>query len=295
MPSVGMGRALEVHSRGGWSGSAHELAGGEGEAGAEGGVPVFPVVDAVADTQLAGDALTAHLGVELEALFEEEVVVAHVDEPADGAELLLLLFGGGAHELDGGVVVDGTLGVGGEVGRVEVGGVVRQPGAHGIAGGEHVGMALGIDGAAAATHREAADGAVPFVADGAVALLDGGQELLIEELLVGPALHVEVAVPGGACLRTTGIGHDDEHGAGLAGADELFDDDLQLPLLRPGGIGVGEAVQEVEHGVLRVGRGIVALREIDVEAYLSAEVLAVDAVGHNLRPRRRHGKGQGDT
>lgn len=274
---------------------AHEFAGGEGEAGAEGDVPVFPVVDAVADTQLAGDALTAQLAVVLEGLLEKEVIVAYVDEPADRLHVGFLLLGGMTHELYGRVVVDGALYIGGLVVGVELRGIVGKPGAHGVARGEHIGMTLCIDGAAATSHGEAADGTVLLVTDDVVALLDGRQELLIEEVLVGPAVHVEVAVPGGAGLRTAGIGHDDDEGTYLSGTDELVHHDLKLSLLGPGGIGVGEAMEEVEDGILGIGRGIVTLRQIDIEKDFGAEHLTVDAVFDNLRPRCRYTEHQGQN
>lgn len=49
-------------------------------------MPVFPVVDAVADAEFAAEAAGAHLLEEGDGKVHEAVVVAAVDEPFHGAE-----------------------------------------------------------------------------------------------------------------------------------------------------------------------------------------------------------------
>ena len=71
-----------------------EVARSEGKASAESVMPVFPIVDAVADAQFTGDELTAHFFVEVEALREQEIVVAYVEEPTYGAQRVLHVVGG---------------------------------------------------------------------------------------------------------------------------------------------------------------------------------------------------------
>jgi hypothetical protein len=77
-------------------------------------------------------------------------------------------------------------------------------------------MALAIHRAAASSHGQAHDGPVALISDDPVLFLDGGQKLPEKEILVAPAGHVEVAVPDVAGIGTAGVGHDDDHFAGLA-------------------------------------------------------------------------------
>ena len=97
------------------------------------------------------------------------------------------------------------------------------------------------------------DGTVLTVAHNTVLAFDKGDELGVEEFLVGPAIHVEVAVPdvlrvGAACVR-----HDDNHGADFTRAHQFVGNLVDAALLHPCGVSVGEAVQQVEHGVLGIG------------------------------------------
>lgn len=51
-------------------------------------MPVFPVVHAVTDAEFVLDVAVAHELVNADALVEEEVIVAAIEEPSYGAELL---------------------------------------------------------------------------------------------------------------------------------------------------------------------------------------------------------------
>ena len=142
-------------------------------------------------------------------------------------------------------------------------------------------MALAEDGAAAASHREAHDGALALGTSGAIFLLGLWHEFLEEEVLVGPARHVEVAVP---CLISPGsarIGHDDDHGTGLAGLDELVGDGLHLTFVAPSRVVVGEAVEQVDDGIVLRGILVESAGQIDVKLDPLAEHVAMEAVGQD--------------
>jgi len=116
---------------------SEEVPRGEGEGHADGLVPVFPVVLAVADAELALDVFLAHELVELDAEVEEEVVVAAVDEPLHRAQLRDGGLVGLAHVVDGREVAHRLLD---EVDLVVLArlallaAVVVEPGAHGVDG-----------------------------------------------------------------------------------------------------------------------------------------------------------------
>ena len=171
-------------------------------------MPVFPAVPAVADAELAAEAAGAHLLEEGDGQVHQAVVVAAVEEPLHGAELLQRSIIGIVDEIEGGVLADGL------VHQVELvllhilaHGAV-QPGAHRVAAGKQVRMALGVDGAAATAHRQAHHGAVRLVAEDLVAGLDRGNQFFEEEILVGMAGHVEVAVPVVVDVGVAGVGHE---------------------------------------------------------------------------------------
>ena len=63
-----------------------EISGGERKGGPKGRVPIFPIVDAVPDSELILDPLLHHLHVEFEGKLHEIVVIAAVEEPLDAAQ-----------------------------------------------------------------------------------------------------------------------------------------------------------------------------------------------------------------
>lgn len=259
-----------------------EVAGGEGETGAESGVPVFPCVATITHTEFAGDELTAHFSVESDVLVKEEIIVAYVNKPTECAQLRLYLVGGLLDKFDGIVVMHGIHRVRSLVVGVDGGSVGGQPSAHGVARGEHVGVTLSIDGAAAATHGQSAHGAVLLVAYDMITLFDGGDKLSIEECLKGPVLHVEIAVYGAARVGATSIGHDDDHRNNLASAEQFVGDDVHLPFLDPGLIIIGESMQQVKNGILDIVGGIVAIGQPHVKLYSRIQYVRLNAVSDNF-------------
>lgn len=63
------------------------MAGSKGEGRAYGGVPVFPVVNAIADAEFILHTSLAHGLMQTYVEIEEKIVVAAVDKPFHGAEL----------------------------------------------------------------------------------------------------------------------------------------------------------------------------------------------------------------
>ena len=256
-----------------------EIPRSEGEGEAESGVPVLPAVPAVADAELAADAAGAHLLEEGDGQVHEAVVVAAVEEPLHGAELLEGGVIGLVDEREGGMLVDGLAHqvelVLGHV-RVRLG--VVQPAAHRIAAGEQVRVALGIDGAAAAAHGQAHHGAVRLVAVDLVAEFDRGDELLEEEILVGMAGHVEIAVPVVVDVGVAGVGHDDDHRHDFAAGGEFVHHIFHMTRGRPVLVGAVQAVKEVDDRVLPVRRGVVAGGQVYVDVDGTAQKGAFDGV-----------------
>ena len=125
---------------------------------------------------------------------QQEIVVAAVDEPGHGAEAFQRLLMGLVDEIQGGMLPDGAAHIIQAVFPLPFGSdfvsPVVQPGVHGVAAGEQVGMALGVNHAAAATHRKAHHGAVLFIGDYPILSLDRGKELLEKEILITPGQSI---------------------------------------------------------------------------------------------------------
>ena len=150
-------------------------------------MPVFPIVNTVADAQFVVDTGSPHQLVHLHTLVEEEVIVAAVEEPLDGTHLLLRGIVGLFYETQRAMLLHGLADIVEFVlllARPHVVALVVEPGTHRIARREHLRMALTVSRTAASAHREAHHSAVLLVAHSTVLLFDGRQELLEEEVLV---------------------------------------------------------------------------------------------------------------
>jgi len=260
-----------------------EIPRGERQREAEGLVPVFPAVPAVADAEFGADVLVAHFLVEGQGQVQEVVVIAAVEEPLHGTEFLQRGVIGLVDEGEGRVVVDGF----GDDVELVLGVVparlgVVQPGAHRVAAGEHVRVALGIDGAAAAAHGQAHHGAVLLVGLDPVAGLERGHELLEEEVLVGTSGHVEIAVPIVVDVGVACVGHDDHRRHDFTAGDEFIDHILHVARRRPVHIGAVQAMEQVDDRIQPVTRGVVAGGIVHIDIDSLAEELAVHGIGTDL-------------
>ena len=237
-------------------------------------------MDAIADAEFGAEAAGAHLLEEGDGEVHETVVVTAVEEPFHGTELIDRRVIGIVDESEGGVVVDGlgdevelVLGVlSARLGAVE-------PGAHRVAAGEEVRVALCIDGAAATAHGQAHHGAVLLVGLDPVAGLERGHELLEEEVLVGAAGHVEIPVPFVVDVGVAGVGHDDDHRHDLTAVDELVDHILHVPRRRPIDIGPIQPVEQIHDRIQSLSVSIVPGREVHIDIDRLTEKLAVHGIG----------------
>ena len=136
-----------------------------------------------------------------------------------------------------------------------------------------------------------------LIANHAVLALNIGEELLVEEILVSPSGHVEVAIPYASIDVTAGIGADDNHITSLARSDQLVEH-LACPLVaEPPLVGTHHPMKQVEDGILLLRIHLVALRQIDGISPMRLQHLAVDTIRHHLALRppaklcmRRHTK-----
>ena len=158
--------------------------------------------------------------------------------------------------------------------------VETQPRTHGIAGGEKIGMTLGVHRAASATHRKPHNGTMGLVADGAITLFKGREEFGEEEILISSSGQVEIAVPHVHDVRTTSVGHDDDHRRRLAALDEFVGNRLHLSAVSPSGVVVGEAVEKIYDGVTTIAI-LEMRRQIDVANNRSTEHTTLNGVGHD--------------
>ena len=254
-------------------------------------MPVFPVMDTVADAELALDAPRAHLQVDFRGQGEEEIIVAAIEEPLDRLELVDGPGLGVVDEIEGGMRPDGFIdnaefvhrGVGIEFPLV-------QPGAHRVAAGEEVRVTLRIDGAAAAAHRQAHDGPAPLGPAAAVLLLGPGYQFPEEKILVGAVRHVEIAVLDMADIPVAGTGHDHDHFHSLPRPDEFVQHRLHLPALLPVLIVSIKPVEQVHHRV-RLVRPVEPVGNIDIVLDRAPEHDTLQAVPDNLafrHPRHHH-------
>ena len=106
--------------------------------------------------------------------------------------------------------------------------------------------------------------------------LDAGEDLGEEGLLSSRSVLLATCLrraPGGAAGAheahlAVAEGHDDEHGFGFALGDEGVKDEVGLADDGPAGGVVGEAVEQVEDGVVLLGFGVVAGWRVDEEVRL---------------------------
>ena len=157
--------------------------------------------------------------------------------------------------------------------------LVVQPGAHGIAAGKKVGMALAVHYRAAAAHGKTHHGALSLAASAVEFLLNGRHELLKEPVFERPAGHIEIAVLVIVYIRIAGIGHDDDHGLQFFRCDELVGHVLHPAQFLPGNIAVTEPVQQVNHRVM-AGR-VVSVRQVHVAGLVRAQKPAVKGFRYN--------------
>ena len=239
---------------------------------------------AVTHAQLAVDAGRLHFEVQFHRQAHEGVVVSAVQEPRDGFKLADGLFVGIVHKIQGrmfpyGQVRDDKFAAG-FVRSAYFTVLVVQPGAHAIGAGEHVGVALGIHDGTAAAHGKAHDGALPFAAAATEFLFGRREELLEEEVLVGPVLYIEIAVLIAVDIVVSRIGHDDDGRNQFSAGNEFVGHALGMAGVYPVGVVSVEAVQQVDDGV--VLRGLVAGGEIHIVLLLTSQLLAGDGLSDNL-------------
>lgn len=121
-----------------------------------------------------------------------------------------------------------------------------------------------VEGLAAA-HGETGEGAVVFVCEGAVARVDGWDDV-VEEVFFergeGRGGFEDIAI-GAVVFLGAAVGHDDDHGDGLAVGDEVIEEIAWVGEALPFGFVAADAVEEVEDGVA-LGGGV-AWRRVDVE------------------------------
>ena len=121
-----------------------------------------------------------------------------------------------------------------------------------------------VEGLAAA-HGEACEGAVVFVGERAVAGVDGGDDVVEEVFFEGGEGWggFEDIAFGAVVFLGAAVGHDDDHGDGLAVGDEVIEEIAWVGEALPFGFVAADAVEEVEDGVA-LGGGV-AGRRVDVE------------------------------
>ena len=166
---------------------------------------------------------------------EEIVVVAAVDVPAYAGDGFLP-FGRSLAQITHHVVTGDVLDVLFGPGESQLlGGPALHTAAQRAGAREIVGMVHGVDGGAPAPERKTRDGPVGLVAHYAVTLLDLGDELLEEVVLVAPVVVVEPAhvLPAVVLAAACGVGHDDYHRQAEAGTDAPVGDGLHVGLGRP--------------------------------------------------------------
>lgn len=121
-----------------------------------------------------------------------------------------------------------------------------------------------VEGLAAA-HGEACEGAVVFVGERAVAGVDGGDDVVEEVFFEGGEGWggFEDIAFGAVVFLGAAVGHDDDHGDGLAVGDEVIEEIARVGEALPFGFVAADAVEEVEDRVA-LGGGV-AGRRVDVE------------------------------
>jgi len=83
-----------------------------------------------------------------------------------------------------------------------------------------------------------------------VCFFNGSHKLLEKEIFVTPFVFQVVAI---AALAGVGVGHDNDHGCGLAFGDGFVGDVLHFTELNPSRLVVPATVQEIQHGVAALG------------------------------------------
>ena len=268
-----------------------KVAGGEGKGEAEGLMPVFPIVNAVANAEFVVNPCPTHQLMHLDALVKEEIVIATIEEPLDGTKFRLSLFVGLLYETKCAMLLHSLANIVAFVlltTRAYAVTLIIEPRTHGVAGREHIGMPLTIDCTAAATHGKPHHGSVLFVAYNLIFLLDSRQELLEKEVLVVPARHIKVAVPSVVRVRTTCIWHKNHDGNALARAYQFVDNSLHLTSVSPSTIVVAETMQEVDGWIALGFIFAESIGQIDIQDHVGGEDLALHRIGYN--PTCRQGQ-----
>ena len=144
-----------------------------------------------------------------------------------------------------------AVGVGGIV--VNAGNVGGSERAVGAQVGELVEVAQPVHQPLVAAAREAADGAVVAVVDGAVVLLNVGHKVVVEVLAEHVAAETRLRHAGrsrhrGQQLVGVAVRQHDNHFLGLPLGQQVVEDVVHAPYLIIHLLGVGGAADEVEHG-----------------------------------------------
>ena len=118
-------------------------------------MPIFPVVNAIADAQFIFDAGIAHQLVQADGKIKEKIIVAAVKEPLNRTQLLLGLLVSLFNESQGRVLLYSLADIVAFVlflTRTHVVVLIVKPCAHSIAAAELIGVTLAINSTAATAH-----------------------------------------------------------------------------------------------------------------------------------------------
>ena len=153
---------------------------------------------------------------------------------------------------------------------------------------------LGIHHGTAAAHGKAHNGPLALAAAAVELSLHGREELLEEEILIGPSGNVEIAVLVGVDVGISGVWHKNHKRDALSGGDELICHPVHAAAVLPGGVVVGEAVKEHNQGIM-IG-GVIPSREVHVVILVCVQNVAVEGMSLYFlaESRKRHANGGKD-
>ena len=245
-------------------------------------------MDAVTHTELRRNSGIPHGPVKAKAQVKDEVVVTAVHKPFYCLKLLQGFRSGFFHVFNGRIFRNG-IGCCREF--AALGDVcphfplfIVQPPAHGVAAGEHVGVALGVYHGAASAHGEAHDGPLALASAAVELGLHRREELLEEEVFVVPSGDIEIAVMVGVDIGVAGVWHEHHERPALAGSDEFVCNPVHPAQFLPGGVVVRESVEEHNQRIML--RRVISLRKVHVVVLVHSQNVAVDRVGFNFSLRK---------
>ena len=136
-----------------------------------------------------------------------------------------------------------------------------------------------------AAHGETGHRAVLAVGEGAVAMVDVGDDVLCQQVFdergVEAALLLRKVMVGNHAVQ-----HDNDHRLGFALRDECVHDEVHLALAYPAGFIFTMTMLEVENREAGLGLGVISGRKVDLEALETVGDLAVKKVYRDRAVRR---------